>query len=137
MTNLNASTDGRVCGAGGPSGPLLHQRSLGPVRVLTAEGIVDGRHSSRLADALHDLAAEPERGGLVVDMTGVEFIDCSGLEALLRFHERMHDAGRLWALAASRPVARPLTSLRVPYLVVCDNSMEAFAYCHAHAPVGA
>lgn len=119
------------------SGLLLDQRDLGPTRVVTAVGTVDAHRSSRLSAVLDDIAADPVRGGVVVDMTEVDFIDCDGLKALLVFHSDMQKAGRVWAVAASHAVSRPLTALEVRDLMVCDGTMEAFAYCHANSPVGA
>lgn len=75
--------------------------------VLTVSGELDMASSPRLADAFRGLHLAPRR--LIVDLSGLEFIDASGLHVLLQATERTRQAGiRLTVVNASRMVRKLL-----------------------------
>jgi anti-sigma B factor antagonist len=76
--------------------------------VLHARGEVDLYSAGDFATALEDAATSAPH--LVVDLTGVRFMDSTGLRALLQAQRRSDDAGSRLELAVdpSGPVARLL-----------------------------
>lgn len=62
------------------------------VTILRAEGEIDLVNAHELAAALADAAAFG--GALTVDLTGVPFMDSTGLRALIETRERLAAAGR-------------------------------------------
>lgn len=78
-----------------PSGPA----------VITATGELDVYTAPRLREALD---AEPAEAGLVVDLSGLDFIDSTGLGVIVATHQRLSDGGGRLALAiGSDRVERP------------------------------
>lgn len=76
----------------------------GGERVVSLTGDLDISSSPVLDDLLQDLS-EP----VTIDMTGLSFIDSSGLSALLRSHDRASAAGsQLSLIVGSGPVRRLL-----------------------------
>lgn len=70
--------------------------------VLTGE--IDAHTAARLRGALIPTL---DSGDLRVDLSGVTFIDSSGLRVVLEAHQRFHGDGcRLVLVAPSKPVAR-------------------------------
>ncbi|MFF0547087.1 STAS domain-containing protein [Nocardia thailandica] len=82
----------------------IEQRSAGRGAVVTVAGEVDIHTAPRLADALGEVIEEASPHPLVVDLTGVEFLDSSGVNVLLRTHRRVGDL----RVVASPAVRRPL-----------------------------
>ncbi len=72
--------------------------------MVTVTGEVDIHTAPRLGDALGELIEEASPHSLVVDLTGVEFLDSSGVNVLLRTHRRVGDL----RVVASPAVRRPL-----------------------------
>lgn len=91
---------------------------------------VEGEVDLDCADTLHQALADCLRAtphGVDVDLTGAEFFDCAGLNALLRARARAHDAGaELNVTAVSPAVARVLD---------LTHCAEAFPHAAAPAPV--
>lgn len=74
--------------------------------VLRCAGAIDIESRSVLSDAAGPLVGNRE---IVLDMTGVSFMDSTGIGALVALSQSLEDAGgRLVISAASRPVARVL-----------------------------
>ncbi|GAT70487.1 STAS domain-containing protein [Planomonospora sp. ID91781] len=63
--------------------------------------------------------------GLVVDLLGTRFCDCSGIRALLAAHHHARDLGAHVALAASCPVRRLVTLLRLETLLSVHTDLES------------
>ena len=71
---------------------------------LVATGEIDAHTSPALAAAIDE--AGPD---VVLDLSGVEFVDSSGLRVLIDAHQRLADAGGgLRLVALSEPVRRLL-----------------------------
>ena len=65
-------------------------------------GEIDAHTAPALADALAALTTER----VVIDLSGVDFVDSSGLRVLIQAHQQADEAGR------SLVLARPSTSVR-------------------------
>ncbi len=81
-----------------------------PLRVVRTEtsfvftGEIDAHTSALVSDVLLPL---PAAGDVVVELSGVSFVDSSGLRLLLDVHRVLErDGRRLIVLAPSRPVRR-------------------------------
>jgi anti-sigma B factor antagonist len=81
----------------------------GETLVVTLAGELDMPATFRLEPALERLTRDPSTRALVVDMSGVEFIDSSGLGLLLATQERLQAEDiRLLVANPSVPVRRLL-----------------------------
>jgi anti-anti-sigma factor len=70
----------------------------GPVAVLRAHGELDMAGAGALEEALGDLAGERGVDAVLLDLSGVEFMDSSGLRAVMVADQRVKAAGRRFAL---------------------------------------
>ena len=102
------------------------------VPVVTAPEEIDMGNSPALRSALLEAAALA-RGTVVVDMTGTQFCDSSGLHALLAAHRRAQAEGGELLLASSA-----IAVLRVFKITGIDRAVpnftsldQAFAYISA------
>ncbi|WNV88416.1 STAS domain-containing protein [Umezawaea sp. Da 62-37] len=107
-------------------GPRLrvHHRVVDGAVVVVASGDVD---MNTIADLEEQLAAalSPE-APVVADLTGVTFLDSTGLSALVRCHERaVRDGGSLRLVAATRAVSRPLRLTGLDRLLDVRPTLEA------------
>jgi anti-sigma B factor antagonist len=86
----------------------VSSRPEGDHAVLSLAGEIDlytvPRLQAELATAL--AAADPPR--IVVDMSGVEFCDSTGMNVLLAAHRRAGEQGGDFVLAAPRPAVRKI-----------------------------
>ena len=74
--------------------------------LLAVEGEIDIATSPRLIAALNE-AVTDSVGGVVVDLTAVEFMDSTGLSLLVRAQRRMRKRGRGFAVVCpDGPVRR-------------------------------
>lgn len=81
----------------GPADQRLDLRTLALARdvvVLTAVGEIDLANNARFAEAL-TAAADREPRLLVCDLTGVEFLACTGIAALVELRSELEDRGAL------------------------------------------
>jgi anti-anti-sigma factor len=111
------------------SGELdLSTTSKGWCAVVKVEGEIDLDSAGDLSDAA--LAAMQEIGpSLILDLSGVTFMDSTGLKVLLAVHKRAELAGgRLVLAAPTRSVNRvvSITGLDQTF-VVCDDVEAALA----------
>jgi anti-sigma B factor antagonist len=68
-------------------------------------GEIDGHSSPQLEAVLADVADRH----IAIDMSGIEFVDSSGLRVLVEAHQRAEEAGgSLTLIEISQPVARLL-----------------------------
>jgi anti-sigma B factor antagonist len=82
-------------------GPLRVDRPGGGLLVVTGDLDLEGRGVLEAAVAEHDPAS-----GLTIDLAGVEFVDSSGLRALLWATRRAADAGGDLVLRSPTPQLR-------------------------------
>ncbi|MFI2645430.1 STAS domain-containing protein [Streptomyces sp. NPDC018610] len=93
-------------------------------RVVTLVGEADLDSSTRLRDTLLTcLASAP---ATVADLSGLTFMDSSGINALISAHQAAQAAGARLSLAAPREaVLRVLQLVGVDTLIPCYPSVEA------------
>ena len=90
--------------------------------VTTVRGEIDMASADELSAALDDVAAE-ER--VVVDLSGVDFMDSSGLAVLLRQSMRRRNAGgALQIRRPSAPVSRLLAFCCLEHLLEPEPAAE-------------
>ncbi|GAA4060586.1 STAS domain-containing protein [Actinomadura miaoliensis] len=95
--------------------------SQGGNAVVTATGELDLYTAPRLQAALAGLLREPV-DRIVVDLSGVEFCDSTGMNVLLAAMKRLKEQGGSLELAAPRPAVRRIlqvTGLDTVF-TVCD-----------------
>ncbi len=92
--------------------------------VLT--GRLDGRSAGEVRDALHAvLGAGSGSGPLIVDLTGVELLDATGLGVLVGAHHRARRAGRDLVLrGASARVTRLLRVSRLHRVITLEPAPQ-------------
>jgi anti-sigma B factor antagonist len=82
-----------------------HQRS-----VLRLQGELDASNRDRLHDAISSvLKQHPPL--LVVDLSGLGFIDCAGLSVLVWAHQRLAESGHRLVITGANPVVQRLLHL--------------------------
>jgi anti-sigma B factor antagonist len=94
-------------------------------QLVELAGRLDGAGSGPARDALH--AAIPAGSGrLVVDLSGVELIDATGLGVLVGSHRRARLAGRRLVLRDASPrAARILRLTRVDRVIETERAVVA------------
>ena len=107
----------------------LHESDVDGVRLVEAFGELDLATAPKLCSAL-DAARAHRVKRLVVDLTGVDFCDSTGLRALMGASRELRVSGGRLAIAClpGGPVARlfELVGARES-LRVCDSQQEAMA----------
>ncbi|MBF4624801.1 STAS domain-containing protein [Clavibacter sp. VKM Ac-2872] len=95
------------------------------VTVVTATGLLNMAAAPDLRQAIHD-ALEPAPRRIVVDLAGVEFIDSSGLGALIAGLRAARDGGGDLRIAAPGPqVAMVLQLSNLDRVLVSTPTAEA------------
>ncbi|MEU9382871.1 anti-sigma factor antagonist [Streptomyces sp. NPDC048279] len=113
---MPSSSSGRACPGGGspfqpsPEHVALQVDAAGERLVVTVAGELDLDSAPTLAQALSE-ALEDSSGGLELDLAGVDFCDCSGLNVLLHVRHQAHAGGKNIVLHASSPAVDRLLSL--------------------------
>jgi len=80
--------------------------SQGGHAVVTATGELDLYTAPRLQTALAGLLREQHVDRIVVDLSGVEFCDSTGMNVLLAAMKRLKEQGGMLELAAPRPAVK-------------------------------
>ena len=88
-------TDGRL---------TIDAQSSGGGTLLVLEGEVDPHTTEQLDEAVD--AALADAGDLVLELSGVTFIDSAGLRSLIRAQRQVDEAGGSPVLRAPRPSTR-------------------------------
>jgi anti-sigma B factor antagonist len=97
--------------------------AIGQVVELT--GRLDGAGAGAARDALHAALAAGS-GRLVVDLSGVELIDATGLGVLVGTHRRARLGGRQLVLRDASPrAARILRLTRVDRIIETERAVAA------------
>ena len=94
--------------------------------VLRLEGELDASTEGRLRSAIGSaLAHSPEL--LVVDLSALGFMDCSGLSVLVWAHRRLAEQGRELLITGAQPVVQRLIRL---------TDLDTFLHLRAPQPTG-
>lgn len=83
----------------------------GPDAVVTAVGEIDPHTAAPLTEVLDELATTAELTRVVLDLSGVTFVDSSGLRVLLTARERFDDLGIRFTLRAPSESVRRLLEI--------------------------
>lgn len=83
-------------------------RPQGDYVVMSVQGEIDLYTAPRLQSELAKVLASGDEVKLVIDLSGVEFCDSTGVNVLLAAHRRVRDLGGRFQLAAPRS---PLTKI--------------------------
>jgi anti-sigma B factor antagonist len=98
---------------------------LGPHPVVRLSGDVDVESSPALAQTLMTVLADLGAQTLVLDLTEVEFVDSSGLGALVGAHQRASLQGSTLILAGLHPrVAKVLRITKLNKVFSVADSVE-------------
>ncbi|MGW1729016.1 STAS domain-containing protein [Streptomyces sp. NPDC002306] len=111
--------------AGGPPGLVIGRRVAGGIRVVTVRGALDCDVKDAFSNALlsPDTATAPLR--IVVDLSGVTFMDSGGLNALITAHHRAsNEQGWLRLAAVPKPVLHLLEVTGIDTLIPCHPTTE-------------
>jgi anti-anti-sigma factor len=102
----------------------VEEHRQGGTAILTVRGELDLRTSPELEDRLgaaFDSGAEL----VILDLRQIEFMDSTGLRALLAAHQRAHESGRRFALVrGADQVERVLTLTGVHDLLTIVDAPE-------------
>ncbi len=91
----------------GPSGPLVHLERADSESIVHLHGDIDLFNAAQLRACIDDLAEGGEKR-VVVDMAELEFIDSSGLGALIAGMRRLRGVGGEVVLRSPRGTAAQL-----------------------------
>ncbi|MDQ0585379.1 STAS domain-containing protein [Streptomyces rishiriensis] len=100
-------------------------RMVDGVRVVTVRGEIDHDVKTVLGNALlaPDEAAPPSR--IVVDLSGVTFMDSSGINVFVTAHQAVSgDEGWVRIAAAQKPVLHVLRLVGIDALITCHPTVE-------------
>ena len=116
---------------------MFHCVVVRGVPVVTAPDEIDMSNSPALRSALQEAAAHGH-GTVVLDMTGTQFCDSSGLHALLAAHRSAQaEGGELLLASSAMAVLRVLQLTGIDRAVPSFTSLDkAFAYLSANGPEG-
>lgn len=96
----------------------------GGATVVTLSGEVDLRHSPALRKSLMELMLD--KRAVVMDLSGVEYIDSSGIAGLVEAYQMARRNGTGFVLAAiSDPVGRVLQLARLDRVFTIADTVEA------------
>jgi anti-anti-sigma factor len=70
----------------------------GTIAVIAATGELDLSGAAALEAEIGSLTADPDLGTVVLDLSGLEFMDSSGLRTIVLADMRAREAGRRFAL---------------------------------------
>lgn len=87
-----------------PGHPLVISPTEGG---LSVSGEIDAHTAPRVADAI----AASELSDLSIDMSGVEFVDSSGLRVLVEAHQRLESGGGRLRLVGASPAVKRLLEI--------------------------
>lgn len=103
-------------------------KSQGNHTVMSVRGEIDLYTAPRLHGELVTVLAGTEPVHLVVDMSGVEFCDSTGMNVLLAAHRRAREHGGDLELACPQPAVRKIlqvTGLETVFTVLDDPATVA------------
>ncbi|MFH8469023.1 STAS domain-containing protein [Streptomyces sp. NPDC017991] len=106
------------------NGLSIEDHTQDGVRVLTVRGEIDDDVCPQLSAALH---VEPgaQRPRIVVDLSGVTFMDSSGINTFVIAYHAVHTAGGWLRIAAPSPaVDRVLNLVGLDTLIGCHPNLE-------------
>lgn len=117
----DSSTDGATASSG--STCEVTETWNGEIAVVAAAGVVDMLTAPQLEDALRKAVAnKPE--GLIVDLTGVEFLASAGMGVLVAAHDAADEGTRFCVVADGPATSRPLKLVGIADIVPLYESLD-------------
>ncbi|RAU21704.1 anti-sigma factor antagonist [Paramagnetospirillum kuznetsovii] len=103
---------------------IMQTSQSGAVTVVTLSGEVDLSHSPNLRKVLMDLMLDKK--AVVVELSGVSYIDSSGVAGLVEAYQMARKNGSPFTLAAlADPVRRVLQLARLDRVFTIADTLEA------------
>lgn len=100
----------------------------GAHRVIKASGEIDYSNAKLLQDAITDAVRESP-SGFVIDLSGVEYMDSAGVQAIIYAYQSVTRAGGVLALVNTHPNVIEILSIvsmdKLPKLFMCDSLESA------------
>ncbi|MFJ8948366.1 STAS domain-containing protein [Streptomyces sp. NPDC102395] len=107
-------------GAAGPDGLTITTAPVDGVHVITVHGEIDHHTGDPLSQAL-SLPEDAAAPGIVVDLSGVTFMDSSGINILIAARNAVHDADGWLRLAGPNDLV-----MRTMQLVGIDQIIDCY-----------
>ncbi len=98
----------------GRSRVKIEKRQQDDVTVVVIEGVIKLGESARLFSGYLKELFDGDTGGVLIDMTEIDYVDSTGLGELVGYLQRFEDQGR--RLALLRPQSRIRNLLKVTQL---------------------
>ncbi|MFI2034481.1 STAS domain-containing protein [Streptomyces bottropensis] len=109
-------------GAARPGQLSIDHTAIGDIQLLTLRGEIDHSNRDQLRQTLLPGKAATRT---VLDLSGVTFLDSSGINTLLVAHQSMSDAQGWLRIAGARdPVLRVLRLVGLDQLIPCHSTVE-------------
>lgn len=102
---LTAAGDGDAMTPGAPHPPGITTSHRGDTIVMLLSGELDMAAEDRFRAAVRAALADRPRT-LVVEMSGLEFLDCTGLSTLIWARNRLHREAGALRIRNPRPIVR-------------------------------
>jgi len=100
-------------------------RMVGGVRVVTVRGEIDHDVKELLGTVMLSGYGEAPPSRIVVDLSGVTFMDSSGINVFVTAHKAVsNNAGWLRIAAAQTPVLHVLQLVGVDTFITCHPTLE-------------
>ena len=97
-----------------------------PYCVVTVSGELDVHTTAQLRTALHELLVDAGEVHLVVDLTGLTFMDSTGLGALVRVHKQTRAfRGTLAVVCGDGPVRRVIALTGMLHVLRVFDTLDA------------
>lgn len=104
----------------------LSVETRAPYRVLRLEGELDVYTTARLRAALNEQLVDEAQVHLVVDLTGLTFMDSSGLGALVRAQRQARGLrGSFAVVCPDGPVLKVMTVTGLTHVLRVHDSLDA------------
>ena len=111
-------------GAAGPEDLTITSAPIDGVHTITVRGEIDHHTSGPLSQAL-SLSEGAAASRIVVDLSGVTFMDSSGINILIAARNAVHDAGGWLRLAgATEPVMRTMQLVGLAQIIDCYPTLR-------------
>ncbi|MGW0874169.1 STAS domain-containing protein [Streptomyces sp. NPDC002740] len=109
----------------GPQALSVEQRVVGGVHIVTVRGEIDHDVRNVLSNALLSEDATPQPSRIVVDLSGVTFMDSSGITVFVTTHQTVSSTGGWVRIAAAqKPVLHVLQLVGIDALITCHPTLE-------------
>lgn len=103
----------------------LDGRPFGSCFLVLVEGEIDASNASEVTDRISGMAGSGA-SGLIVDLSGTEYLDSAGIRMLFKLHARLDSQGQsmVIALPDDAPGRQVLTIAEVPQVIPMADSPE-------------